>query len=155
MKGQNFPDPAARLPTVVANGAHPATRKSRAAKRPTGSGGPAGRDSAPHPVEADFAVIAGEPIDTPMWPRHAASWLQVERTPATGLWTGLTIERRNRIPAPGFLESEIAPMDRPGAIDSSRDPLHTPLRLAFPLSDLAPLGWDPRAACRNHEGEPI
>jgi hypothetical protein len=140
MKGESFSDLAATLPPVTA-------------KRPAGSRAGTDAGSAPQPVEAAFAITGGEPIDTPMWPHHAAPWLQGERTPSIAVWTGLTIERQNRIPAPGFLHFEIAPMERPGAIESSRHALHPTVRLEFPQSGLAPLGWDPRAVCRKHEGE--
>jgi hypothetical protein len=152
MKGESFSDLAATLPPV-ASGTHRTTKNSSAAKRPAGSRARADAGSAPQPVEAAFAIAGGEPIDAPMWPRHAASWLQGERTPSVAVWTGLTIERHNRIPAPGFLHFEIAPMKRPGAIESSCHALHPPVRLEFPQSGLAPLGWDPRAFCRKHEGE--
>jgi hypothetical protein len=153
MKGESISDLASTLPPVAANGTHRTTGNSPAAKRPAGSRARTGPGCAPQPVEAGFAVTEGEPIDTPMWPRHTASWLQGERTPSVAVWTGLTIERRNRIPAPGFLHFDIAPLKRPCTIESSRHPLHSPVRLEFPQSGLAPLGWDPRAVCRKQEGE--
>ncbi len=153
MKGESFSDLAATLPPVVANGTHRTTRNGSTAKRSAGSRARTDRGSAPQPVEAVFAIAEGEPIDTPMWLRHAAAWLQGERTPSVAVWTGLTIERRNRIPAPGFLHFEIALMKRPGAIESSHHPLHPTVPLEFPQSGLAPLGWDPRAVCPRHEDE--
>jgi hypothetical protein len=157
MKGESFSGLAATLPPAAVNGTHRTAKNGSTAKRPAGSRARADAGSAPQPVEAAFAITGEEPIDTPMWPRHAASWLQGERTPSVAVWTGLTIERQNRIPAPGFLHfeiaPEIAPMKRPSAIESFSHPLHPPVRLEFPQSGLAPLGWDPRAVCRRHEGE--
>ena len=152
MKGESFSGRAATLSPPAPNGTHRTTRNGSAAKRP-GSRTRTDRGSAPRPAEAAFAISEVEPVDTPMWPRHAASWLQGERMPSVAVWTGLTIERQNRIPAPGFLPLEIAPMERPGAIESSPRPLHSPVRLEFPQSGLAPLGWDPRAVCPRHEDE--
>jgi hypothetical protein len=106
---------------------------------------------------AEFAPAAAEPIDAPMWPLHAALWLQLEMAPSIPVWTGLAIERHNRIPAPGFLYFDTAPPDRPGILDSSAFPSGktapgTPARLDLPESGLTPLGWDPRAVCRKQGG---
>jgi hypothetical protein len=67
------------------------------------------------------------------------------------VWTGLAIERHNRIPTPDFLRPANAPPDRPGIPDTSRGALTPEPRRELPRSDLAPLGWDARAVCRKDE----
>ena len=114
----------------------------------------------PAEVQAAACVdIPVEPVDAPMWPIHPAGWLQPEVPAAPPSWTGLMIERRHRIPAPDFIQLPLAPFDRAG-----EEPLPhgrgsaTGVRTndatggpAAPQSDLAPLGWDPRAASLKKE----
>ncbi|HJZ96782.1 MAG TPA: hypothetical protein VKE70_09740 [Candidatus Solibacter sp.] len=130
---------------------------------------------APEIKAAACVAIPVEPIDAPMWPIHPAGWLQPEAPAAAPSWTGLTIERRNRIPAPDLIQFPLVPFPRPGAIDagrllknrgqtahfagegtehqqfSSRNGCLTPV-FQQP-ADLAPLGWDPRAASPKKESQ--
>src|SRR5579863_4876303 len=48
---------------------------------------------AAQPATATFAVGDTGPIDAPMWPLCAPSWLQPEISPSLPAWTGLAIER--------------------------------------------------------------
>jgi len=75
---------------------------------------------APEVKAATCVTIPVEPIDAPMWPIHPAGWLQPEAPAAAPSWTGLTIERRNRIPAPDLIQFPLVPFPRPGAIDAGR-----------------------------------
>ena len=103
----------------------------------------------PQPIDATFATADAEPIDAPMWPLHEALWLQSEPAPSIPVWTGISIERHNRIPAPDFLHLDTAPADRPGALGDSREAMRPRARPELPQSGLAPLGWDPRAVGRK------
>jgi hypothetical protein len=99
-------------------------------------------------LPASFATREAVPIDSPMWPTHLALWFQPELAPAAPDWSGLAIERRSRIPAPGFLHAEAIPSDCPettAAADSLADSLTPRTRPGIPQSDGAPIGWDPRA----------
>ncbi|MGD1070510.1 MAG: hypothetical protein ABSB15_10255 [Bryobacteraceae bacterium] len=105
--------------------------------------------SVPQPIDATFAATGAGPIDAPMWPLHAALWLQPEPAPSIPAWTGIAIERHHRIPAPDFLQFDTAPANRPGALDDSRDAIEPRTGPQLPPSGLAPLGWDPRAVGRK------
>jgi hypothetical protein len=154
MKGAYFPGLTATVPPAARNGTHRTTKKNGPApERSAGSGVRADARPAPQPVDATFAPIEAEPIDAPMWPLHPALWFQPERMPSVPVWTGLAIERHNRIPAPDFLHFDTAPPDRPDTLDSSCDALTPGARRELPQSGLAPLGWDPRAVCRKEGGE--
>jgi hypothetical protein len=133
MSEANFSGLTATLPPAARNGTHAAIGKT-----------------SPAPMDT-FAITGAAPIDAPMWPLHAALWLQSEQAPSIPDWTGLAIERHNRIPAPDFQFRDIASPDRPGALDNSRNALSPGpgRRPAIPRSDLTPLGWDPRAVCRQ------
>jgi hypothetical protein len=112
---------------------------------------------APEVKAATCVTIPVEPIDAPMWPIHPAGWLQPEAPAAAPSWTGLTIERRNRIPAPDLIQFPLAPFSRTGAIDASidasREALFPAARPIIRQSDLAPLGWDPRATSPIKESQ--
>jgi hypothetical protein len=110
---------------------------------------------APEIKAAACVDIPVEPVDAPMWPIHPAGWLQPEAPATAPSWTGLNIERRHRIPAPDFLHFALAPFPLPGceaglasvsqqpACPEAAFPVARPM---VPQTDLAPLGWDPRAA---------
>ena len=100
------------------------------------------------PLEAPFAISVKEAADAPMWPLHAAPWLQAERGPAIPQETGLAIERHNRFAMPEFMALENALPDRPAMIDSP-SAVRTSVAIRLPRSGLAPLGWDARAICRG------
>lgn len=140
------------IPPPAGNGIHKPTRKNGAASKPPGAGARADAATAPQPLDAAFVTIEAEPVDAPMWPLHPVAWLQPEPVPSVPLWTGLAIERHNRIPAPGFLLLDIAPPDCPSTLDSARDPLRPDIHRELPQSCLTPLGWDVRAVCRKEGG---
>ncbi len=103
------------------------------------------------PVLAPFAALDQEPADVPSWPLHLAVWLKPDRPPGPPQWSGLAIERRYRIPAPGFLPADITPADRPAAPDFSsetRAPVNSP---RIPGCDAVPLGWDARSLCAKEK----
>jgi hypothetical protein len=159
MKSAAFPEVTATVPRPAGNALHRTTKKhTRAPERSAGSGAhlprvPAARP-APHPMDATFATAEAEPIDAPMWPLHTALWLQPETAPSIPVWTGLAVERHNRIPAPDFLYCDTVPPNRPGTPDKSDDALRPAARREeLPQSGLAPLGWDPRAVGRKPGGE--
>src|SRR5437763_700510 len=88
------------------NGTHRAPKKSRPAPKP-----PAEQAE---PIAAPFAVTEAVPVDTEKWLLHFAMWFQPERAPSVSPWTGLSVERRNRIPAPTFAQPIATPLDCPG-----------------------------------------
>lgn len=161
MKGTDLPRLTATVSPAATNGTHRAAKRNGAApKRSSGSGGSGARADAlplPQPLAAAFAIIGDEPgdepIDAPKWPLHPAAWFQPELAPSVPVRSGLAIERHNRIPAPDFLHSGIAPADRPEGLHSSPVALTACGRRELPQSGLAPLGWDPRAVCRKEGGE--
>ena len=104
-------------------------------------------------TEAAFIVPAAEPIDACMWPLQPALWFQPERPPIAPAWSGLGIERQNRIPAPGFPRVEVAALNRPAAQLLTSEPAPVGSRPGIPESDLAPFGWDPRTVYRKEEGQ--
>jgi hypothetical protein len=108
------------------------------------------------PSEVQLAAcvaIPVEPVDAPMWPIHPAGWLQPEAPAAAPFWTGLTIERRHRLPAPDLIQLPLAPFPRAGSIDATREALFTAASPAIPPSDLTPLGWDARASSPRKESQ--
>ena len=100
-----------------------------------------------------FAATGAGPVDAGAWPTQGDVWLQPALSPAPPAWSGLTIERRHRIPIPDFVRSGAAPLDRPAAAAFPADAIAPAAKLALPQSDLAPLGWDARAICRKEKAE--
>ena len=100
----------------------------------------------PEVQAASCIAIAVESVDAPMWPIHPAGWLQPETPAMPPSWTGLVIERRNRVPAHDLIQFPLAPFARAGAMESTHGPLFRAADPSMQQSDLAPLGWDPRAA---------
>jgi len=88
-----------------------------------------------------------------MWPVHSAAWLQPEASAAAPSWTSLNIERRNRIPSPDFIRFPLDPFPRAAAIHAVREALFPSARPIILLCDLAPLGWDARAASPKKESQ--
>lgn len=105
------------------------------------------------PKDMVFAATGAGPVDAPAWPTQADVWLQPAVAPAPPAWSGLTIERRHRIPVPGFVRSGATPLDRPAAAAFSGDAIASAAQSDLPISGLAPLGWDARAICRKEGGE--
>jgi len=103
--------------------------------------------AAPEVVGAAFAELEARLADASMWLHHAASWLQSEAMPSIPEWTGLAVERRYRMPSPGFLVFGVEAMDRaagtrgPGVCMEHSQP-------ELPESGLGPLGWDARTVKR-------
>jgi hypothetical protein len=132
MNGAHLPGSAAAASTAPGNGTH------RAAKRIS---------------PAPFAAIEASPIDAPMWPQHGAVWFEPKRVPSAPFWSSLAIERHSRIPAPGFLDSDPALLNRADSMNVLCDALPPAARPEVPRSGLAPLGWDPRVVCRKEGSE--
>jgi hypothetical protein len=157
MKNGDLSGATATAPPVAANGAHPPPGPKKEAKKAAqkGSARSSARNGvsyAPQPL-AGFVEIEHKPADAPMWLLHPVSWLQAERAPLAPAWTGLAIERHNRISRPDFLPLESAPPNRSNALDNSCDALAPNPHCELPRSDLAPLGWDPRAVCRKENNQ--
>jgi hypothetical protein len=129
------------------NGAAP--RKSR--KAAAHANGHAETGVAPEVLAAPFLGIEAEPIDAPMWPIHTAGWFQPEATPSPPSWSGLQIERRHRIPAPGLQHFPVVPLDAAAVPDTRREALIRADRPALPESGVEPLGWDPRTVYPRKE----
>jgi hypothetical protein len=105
----------------------------------------------PEVQAATCVAIPVEPVDAPMWPIHPAGWLQPEAPAAAPSWTGLIIERRNRVPAPDLIQFPLAPFPRAGAINVTSGAVFSAAAPTLGQSDLVPLGWDPRAASPKKE----
>jgi hypothetical protein len=106
---------------------------------------------APEVVAAPFVTIPVEPIDSPMWPIHPSGWFQPEARAAAPSWSGVNIERRNRIPAPDLVHLPLEAFDRTAEPDGEREPLLGEVSPKIPESALELLGWDPRAFRPNKE----
>jgi len=173
MKGEDFSGVTSAVASVARNGALRTMKKSipapRGAAGGSGARAPLGSTAQLEPqvidatsaktlattfVKAEFVTAEAEPVDAPMWPLHAALWLQSEMAPSIPIWTGLGIERHNRILVSDFLLFDAAQKDRPGSVDNSAFPSgknarSSPACLDLPESGLTPLGWNPRAVCRK------
>jgi len=152
MKPTHLPDSTETAHPAATNGTHRVSKKNGAAPKPAvGTDAPADA-RAPEPLAGPVASIEAAPVDAPMWPLHSAIWFQPDVAPSAPAWSGLAIEHRNRIPAPDFLRSDIAPLNRPDALDNSPHALTPDASPGIPQSGLAPLGWDPRAVCWKEGG---
>ena len=101
------------------------------------------------PKLAHFAPVGAQPKDAPMWTVHSMIWWQPALKPELPSASGLRIERRHQVPIPDFLYLEMKPAARPRpSLESPCDPLFPRQNPAVPQADLAPLGWDPRAAVK-------
>jgi hypothetical protein len=136
-------------------------RNGAAGKRSSPPHAQPGKDAAEPAAQqepaAAFIVMEPQGIDAPMWPLHPVVWLQPDRKVASPGWSGLCIEHRYRLPAPGFLQIAAVPGCPPGHAADERNPLPPGVSRRLPESDLIPLGWDPRAAAignptRRNEG---
>ena len=140
------------LATVAEPQPAPANKKKTSTRqRPPSAGTRNGDRPAPKPPDDAFADIGAKPAEAHTWHHHSVLWFQPERPPAPPAWTGLGIERRNRIPRPDLLPLETAPLDRPALLETPLGKVNSSRRLALPASDLMPLGWDARAICRKEE----
>lgn len=96
---------------------------------------------------APFAAVAAAPADAEMLAAHPDAWLQLDPAPQLPA-SGLRVERRYALPAPDPLDLEPPPAE----LCMEPRPANSHAAAAVPrcpLSDLAPLGWDPRAICRK------
>jgi hypothetical protein len=101
------------------------------------------------PKLAHFAPVATQPKDAPKWPVHSMIWWQPGLKPELSRASGLRIERRHQVPIPDFLYLDMKAAGRPRpSLESPCDPLMPRREPALPQADLAPLGWDPRAAVK-------
>ena len=154
MNGADFGGRATAGPRAAGSVVHRVTKKGEAEReRSERSGGRTGAASDAAPFAAPFVTGQAAAIDVPAWPLHGVVWLQPELAPSVPAWSGLAIERRNRVPAPGFLQPDGAPLDRPDAPDTLLDALKPDASPEIPRSGLAPLGWDPRAVCKREGSE--
>jgi hypothetical protein len=148
MKTETFSSPTATLPPIAGSGTYRIAKKAttQAASRPRVA-------KEAQPSLSAFVSAEIGPVDSPIWPHDSALWLQGERAPSLPSWTGMTIERHNRIPGPGFLHTEVAPGDRPMGCENSLNPLRLSVPFELPESGLTPVGRDPRVVCRKDGSE--
>ena len=103
---------------------------------------------------AAFAPIETHPADPPLWLVQPVMWLQPDLPPGLPASSELRVERREKIPVPGFKGLALTPA--PGVVlPLVPEPREIPARLplAPPPSGLAPLGWDPRALPTKGAGQ--
>ncbi|HTP30910.1 MAG TPA: hypothetical protein VMJ75_01980 [Candidatus Acidoferrales bacterium] len=139
----------AAVPPAAANGSHrPGKKNGSGSKRGNGSA-----HAAEHTPDAPFLRTEAAPVDAGMWPLHLAMWFQPEPAPAAPEWSGLGIERRQRVPSSDFRRCDAAWVDCPAGPVQLQEVLAPAPDAAIPAGDLAPLGWDPRAVCRKEGSE--
>ena len=133
------------------NGAASTLPASRTEPKRAASAGRLKASPAPSPPKlANFAPVACQPKDAPMWPVHSMIWWQPGLKPELPSASGLRIDRRHQVPIPDFLYLEMKPARRPRpALESPCDPLLPHRQPSLPQSGLEPLGWDPRAAVKG------
>ena len=163
MKEINSSVASVPVPPVAPNGIHQGPSKKAAAPRRSARSGASAtvtkaarksaRPEAQPPLDAAFAEIETRPSDASMWPLHSVLWFHPERVALIPAWTGLGVERHNRIPRPDLLEVASPPPDHPDIPDKSSGGIVPHPRCRFPQSELAPLGWDPRTVCRKENGQ--
>jgi hypothetical protein len=148
MNGADFPGSAEMVRAAVNNNHQVAKKNGTAPKR-----GAAVPPNTPgiEPLAGPVVAIEATAIDAPMWPLQAAAWLQPVVTPSPPIWSGLSIEHHNRIPMPEFVASANDPVDRPELPEKPARQLCSIAEPNIPQSDLALLGWDPRAICWKKE----
>jgi hypothetical protein len=137
-------------------GTHRATKKNGATPRKSGKtaahiNGKPEPDVAAEVLAAPFLGIEAEPVDAPMWAIHTAGWFQPEAAPSSPSWSGLQIERRHRIPAPGLLDFPVVPLDAAAVPDNRSEAVIQSASPTLPESGIEPLGWDPRAVYPRKE----
>jgi hypothetical protein len=150
--GKSGHEPAVQPPTLVAM-AGPQALQARSGARKRSSNGMPGDESAEQPAAAPFVIAEPQPIEATMWPIHPVMWLQPELAPLLPSWSGLSIEHRDRPPAPDFLYADARPAGRVDALSGACAPRPPDVRRELPQSDLAPLGWDPRAVADRERGK--
>ncbi len=96
---------------------------------------------------ADFAAMETPATEAQMWPVHAMAWLQPGSMTATPCSSGLRLERRHRVPVPGFVPAPVAATTQAPPIREQCQPRLPEMPRGIPPCGLAPLGWDPRTAC--------
>ena len=108
------------------------------------------------PRLAPFANVEATVADEPMWPLNPVAWFHPELSPRSLSSSGLLIERQHRIPAPDFAPLEITPVAPSHTPGEGCEPLlaevlRADVKRQLPASDLAPLGWDPRAHAQERK----
>jgi hypothetical protein len=98
---------------------------------------------APPAFDAPFGVIDTQPADAPAWPTHPVCWFQRNLAPSLPGWSGLTIERRYRVPVADFVYQDPIPSNRPAALDGPQ-PLVRHNGVTVPTSGLALAGREVR-----------
>ena len=101
----------------------------------------------PEPKLSGFEAVEVMAIDAEMWPVHAVMWLEPLLTVVAPVSSGLGMKRRHRVPAPDFLYFGMAAAGCAHSTERGYAPLAPNLGHSIPASDLAPLGWEPRAVC--------
>ncbi len=103
-----------------------------------------------NPRLAPFADGGAAPADAGMWPAHPAAWLEPQLPPPLPAASGLCVELRYTVPAPDFLPvAPAAAAPRAAAPSGGAPAAPANIAVRVPASGLAPLGWEPRAACRR------
>ena len=151
MSAVNSSGPPDAGPVPAGNGTQRAPRGGAAGRRRTGARPQVKAEGipgavAPQPRLAPFGVAEATAIHGEIWPLHAGMWLQPELRPALPASSDLRIERRHKVPLPGFVKLDICPAPHLNALESF-DFIRTRVEPRVPNSDLAPLGWNPRIAC--------
>ena len=132
-------------PEPVEGDSRPRRTATRTPRKRASKPGPQAvkRETADQVHLAPFAAISLDPQDAPMWPAHVVIWLQAE-LPLEVPSSRLMIDRRHKIPAPGFLYPAVAAADRPQNLDRMVEFRSSCCQPAPPAGDLTTLGWDPR-----------
>jgi len=149
MKPADFRDSTESVGSSATNGTHP-SKKRNPPKRSTVAGKPAAA-SGPAPLAQPIPCVNPVAVDVPKWPLQSAAWLEPDVPPSPPAWSGLAVERHHRIPVPDFLPFDTAPLNRMDGPKTSQ-PAVAAAGPILPHSDLAPLGWDPRAVGRKERG---
>ena len=106
---------------------------------------------APAPL-ADFATLEARPVDAEKWPVYPVVWWQPELALEVPHSSTLRNERRHKVPLPGFLNLQLILVSGAAGLHVPSEPILPDVGGPVPLSDLAPLGWDPRVDAKKREG---
>jgi hypothetical protein len=142
-------EPASQPASALVAMAEPQTIENRNGARKRSSNG----TPAEQPAAALFVIAEPQPIEATMWPIHPVTWFQPELAPLLPSWSGLSIEHRDKPPAPDFLHPEARPAGRVDALSGECNPRPPDVRRELPQSELTPLGWDPRAVADRERGK--
>ena len=101
---------------------------------------------------AGFLATEVSVIDAEKWPVFPVVWWQPQLSLEPPRSSGLSNERRNRIPIAGFLDPSPGPVCPPVPLAGPEAFLSVRLSSQAPSSDLAPVGSDPRVALSMANG---